>query len=196
MKTPIKKLKYSYGFKTKAEKAALAFRKELGLTVHQALPAKELAEHLGIITLSQLDVPLSDKDLINLNSADDWSGASFQCCEKSVILYNCKHSEQRNESTIMHELSHIILEHKPILDSEFEHLGLMLRNYDEIHENEANWLGGCLQIPTEGIVSSLLKNRTPEQIAIQYNSSTEMANYRTNVSGAKKRVYYIRRKQA
>jgi len=37
--------------------------------------------------------------------------------------------------------------------------GLLLRNYDDIHENEANWLGGCLQIPFDGLVTAFLKGK-------------------------------------
>ncbi|MEQ8477101.1 ImmA/IrrE family metallo-endopeptidase [Fulvivirga sp.] len=151
-----------------------------------------LAEHLGVIVLSQFDVNLSVNDLDTLNGASDWSGAAFNCNEQPVILFNAQHSNARNESTIMHELSHIILGHKPTIDENSIHQGLLLRSYNEIHENEANWLGGCLQIPFDGLVTSLLNGKTIEEIAIQYGSSIDMVKYRVNKSGAKQKVYHIR----
>ena len=171
-------------------------RKELGLTVHDALSSRLLAKHLGVILLSQKDCPeLTNKDLLNLNGNSGWSGAAFDCQDKSIILYNCHHSDARNESTIMHELSHIILGHKPNIDDELKHLGLLLRNYDKIHENEANWLGSCLQIPFDGLVTALLKNKSEKDIAQQYGASLEMVKFRMNKSGAKNKVYFIKNKR-
>lgn len=137
---------------------------------------------------------LPQSDLSNLNASSEWSGAALECNGRPIILYNAKHSAARNESTIMHELSHIILEHKPTINDDFKTLGLYLRGYNQIHENEATWLGGCLQIPFDGIVSALLKNRSYEDIANQFKSSIEMARFRVNKSGAQKKVYFIKRK--
>lgn len=154
-----------------------------------------LAEHLNVKLLSQFDVPkLNSFDLINLNKSNGWSGASFLCGEQPVILFNRNHSAARTESTIMHELSHIILNHKPKLDERIKHLSLLFRNYDEIHEREAKWLGGCLQIPVEGLVSALLKGKTIDQIATQFLSSLEMTKFRINTSGALQRVKFIKMK--
>ena len=147
------------------------------------------------MVLSQFDVQLPSSDLFNLNNSNDWSGATFLCDDQPVILFNGNHSDARNESTIMHELSHIILNHSPIIDDRLRHLGLMLRNYDEIHENEANWLGGGLQIPFDGLVTALLNNKSPESIASQYFASVEMAKFRINKSGANQKVEAIKRKR-
>jgi len=95
----------------------------------------------------------------------------------------------------MHELSHIILEHQPSIDEDLKSLGLLLRNYDEIHENEANWLGGCLQIPFDGLVTALLKGKSNEEIALQYGASIDMVKFRANKSGARQKLYFIKNKK-
>ena len=77
-----------------------------------------------------------------------------------------------------------------------KHLGLYLRSYDKIHENEASWLGGCLQIPFDGLVSALLKNKTHDQIALQFLASLEMVKYRINKSGAINKVNFIKNKKS
>ncbi len=160
------------------------------------MPAKILAKHLNVKVLTQFEVNLPTSDLTNLNNSLEWSGASFRCNNHAIILYNENHSDARNESTIMHELSHIILNHKPIINESQKHLKLILRIYDEVHENEAIWLGSCLQIPFDGLVSALLKNNTPEQIAHQYLCSVEMAKYRINKSGAKNKAEAIKKRAA
>lgn len=145
--------------------------------------------------LSQYDIlELSNQDLDNLNKSNCWSGAAFECEGQPVILYNRNHSDARNESTIMHELSHIILEHKPTTNAQVDHLRLTLRSYDEIHENEANWLGGCLQLPIDGLVWALLKNMNHEEIALHYQASLDMVRFRVNVSGATRKVGFIKKK--
>jgi hypothetical protein len=194
LRAKIAKLKYSYGFKKRADSLSISFRRELGLSVHDALPSKVLADHLGVLLLSQPDCPgLSKTDLLNLNGQSGWSGATFECEDQPIILYNSHHSDARNESTIMHELSHIILKHKARIEEDLKHLGLLLRNYDEIHENEANWLGGSLQVPFDGLVTALLKNKSSVEIARQYGASIDMVNFRINKSGAKQKVYYIKK---
>ena len=133
-------------------------------------------------------------DLLALNNATDWSGVAFDCEGQSVIIYNKNHSDARNESTIMHELSHIICEHRPSIDPNFQDLGLILHSYNQEHEDEANWLGGCLQLPMEGLVWALLKNMNNEQIASHFLASLDMVKFRLNVSGARQKFNFIRKK--
>lgn len=94
----------------------------------------------------------------------------------------------------MHELSHIILNHKPSIDEEFNGQGLLLRSYNELHENEANWLGSCLQVPFDGLVTALLKGKSYEDIASQFLASTDMVKFRVNTSGATQKVFAIKKK--
>lgn len=120
--------------------------------------------------------------------------APFKCGEVPIILYNEHHSDKRNESTIMHELSHIILNHNPEANERLKNTGLLLRSYDQIHENEAEWLGACLQLPVDGLVSALLKGKSIHEISLQYGASLDMVKYRINTSGAKRKVYNIKKK--
>lgn len=88
----------------------------------------------------------------------------------------------------MHELSHIICEHK--ISDKVKKTGLagFLRNLDPEQEDEAEWLGSCLQLPRPALLYSLKKGMTVKEIAEHYNCSTEMVQYRINITGVRKQL--------
>ena len=69
-------------------------------------------------------------------------------------------------------------------------LNLGLRGFNEEHENEASWLGSCLQLPKDGMIKFLFQKKSINDIADHYHSSLEMTKYRLNISGAQ--MIYIR----
>ena len=80
----------------------------------------------------------------------------------------------------MHELAHVILKHKMVsCDSETEQ---PLRRQQD--EDEAVYLGGCLQIPRRGLLWAIQKKMTVAQIALHFNASEEMVKLRVNVTGS------------
>jgi len=72
--------------------------------------------------------------------------------------------------------------------------GLLLWNYNDIHGNEANWLGGCLQIPFDGLVTVFLKGKSQDEVCLQYGASLDMVKFHTNKSRAKQKVHFIKNK--
>ncbi len=79
----------------------------------------------------------------------------------------------------MHEFAHIILQHRMIsYDSK---TGLPQRRKQD--EYEAVYLGGCLQIPKRGLLWSVQKKMTVQEIALHFNASEEMVGLRRNVNG-------------
>ena len=63
-------------------------------------------------------------------------------------------SESRIQSDIMHELAHVLLGHK--MEEINPSLGFPLRKYDQSQEDEAEWLGGCLQLPSKHSMNHVL----------------------------------------
>lgn len=109
-------------------------------------------------------------------------------------MHNPTHSDARQQSNIMHELAHIICDHKVDKDKLVNSLSGFLRNYDEIQENEAEWLGACLQLPRQALLYSLKNNLSEDDIALKYCASVEMVRFRINTSGVKNQLRYSRRK--
>ena len=84
----------------------------------------------------------------------------------------------------MHEIAHIICKHAAPNSG----INGFLRSYDEAQEEEARYMGGCLQIPREGLLWALRRRMTKEQIAKHFLSSVDLVRYRQNVTGADKQI--------
>ena len=176
------------GFKTQAEQQARDYRRALAIRDSQPLPAKSLAEYLGIHVMTPDEIPgldpLHSGWLSNCDSK--WSAGAVVIPEQDrvFIVHNSTHSRPRQESNIMHEIAHIICEH-PATNSG---INGYLRSYDNEQEEEARYMGGCLQITRAGLLWALRCRMTKEQIAEHFLASVDLVRYRQNVTGADKQI--------
>jgi Zn-dependent peptidase ImmA (M78 family) len=103
--------------------------------------------------------------------------------EQVTIIYNDRNSSGRQSSDIMHELSHIILDHDPsqvILSVD----GLLgMRTFDAKQEDEANWLGWTLLLPRPALAHCIRLGRSASEIAEEFNVSEQLVKYRTGITG-------------
>ncbi|MFC1451923.1 ImmA/IrrE family metallo-endopeptidase [Verrucomicrobiota bacterium] len=183
------------GFKTEAERLSVGFRQKLGLLPAEALPARRLAEHLQVVLLVPEAIPgikQGDARLLSRMSTP-FSAAVLPVDGRHLIIHNPSHSDARQESDLMHELAHIICGHKATgVDTS---LGAPLLAYDRRHEEEANYLGGSLQVPREALMKKLLRGMTRDQIAEFYGASLDLVKYRINITGAERQIMRWRRNQ-
>ncbi len=184
-----------HGFKAKAERIAEQMRKELNLTKFDPLDAFDLAAHLKIQIFSLADmkgdlVPAHFKTLTN---TDKFSAMWLpNSAGQKVVVHNNRHSSKRQQSNLMHELSHIILQHSvPEVYARLCHeLGLHYVNKE--HEEEAKYLGGCLQITRAGLLEALKNNQSESKISDYFNASQDMVEYRIRITGVLKQLSYYR----
>lgn len=166
----------------------------MGLRVVDPLPARDLASELDVFVMPPGNLPGAPEEMVETLASRDsgWSAATILECERPLILYNPCHSEARQESDLMHELSHLIEGHEP---SGFDTLGgrLLSRSYDEEQEDEAAWLGGCLQLPRPAIFRAAKRGWSNEEIAERYTASVQMVRYRRNVTGVDKQLRHMSR---
>jgi hypothetical protein len=187
---PPKTLTVKRGFKAEAERQAIFYRKELQLKDKDPLSARDLAAHLKIQLLTPRDIPgITDELLGNLlvTGKDNWSGGILRVDDKEFIIYNPTHSPYRQESDIMHEIAHSICKHElSELEISFSGGIIPLRNYNQEQEDEAKWLGACLQLPKPALIYYYkIKKMTVPEISELFNASEKMVNYRLGVSGVK-----------
>jgi hypothetical protein len=174
------------GFKTFCEELAVRVRNDLSLPPVAPLPPLRLAEWLGVTLWTPADVPGVSPELrrrLLEQHASSWSAFSIADGNRWLILYNSSHSEARTASDLMHELAHILLEHRPgkmvITQS-----GLALRTFDRDQEDQASWLSGCLLLPRAALIH-ILKSRLPTTHACSlYSVSNDLLRYRLNATGA------------
>lgn len=179
------------GFKARCENMSLQVRKELGLQSNDPLAAPILAKHLGV----QLFNPTEIKGLLPQNLAlllgkekESWSAVTISFDEIDVIIHNSSHSKARQASNIMHELSHIMINHEPSTIFLSQNGQIILRNYNQDQEDEAAWLAGCLLLPRESLVYIRRKRISDFEACKKYGVSRTLLKYRMNVTGVKRQI--------
>lgn len=182
------------GFKTKAEKAAASLRAELNLPAHLPLPAKLLMAHLQVLLFQPADIPGMRPELLHelLNgSSKHWSAVTFyDRSGRPFIIQNPSHAPTRQESDLMHEAAHILCKHPP---GKILRVGqLALRSYDPAHEEEAKWLGACLQISRPGLLWAIARGMTNEDIASHFGASEALVRFRRNTTGVDVQMARVR----
>jgi len=174
------------GFKSWCERTAAAMRLELELAAHAPLPPQRLADHLGIKIIIPQDIPnLPSHVLHQLTVVDPrgWSAASFEVNGVATIIRNPSNSAGRQASDIMHELSHVILNHEPSQLILSETTEIAMRSFNAKQEDEANWLGWALLLPRVALTHCARRRLDSKAIAAEYSVSETLVIFRQRVTG-------------
>lgn len=189
------------GFKKKSEDQALIYRNELGLMYYDPLPAETLARKLRIQILTPRDIPNITPEILNQLTRTDsnsWSALTISNNGLKIIIHNPHHSQARQESNLMHEIAHILCEHRPSQFVQLDGFPFSIRTCDKTQEEEARWLGGCLQIPRRALVWAFGKNMDASEISEHYSASKDLVKYRINMTGVRiqfsRQGFYRKRK--
>lgn len=164
----------------------MAIRAELSIEAHAPLKARELANHLGVGLLTPRDIPGLPEDVLEQLTQRDpqgWSAVSFAIGDANIIIFNGNSSTGRQSSDIMHELSHVILNHEPsqvILSVDGQ---LAMRTFDPKQEDEANWLGWTLLLPRPALMRCATLRLSTVQIAAEYEVSEQLVKFRSGITG-------------
>jgi Zn-dependent peptidase ImmA (M78 family) len=174
------------GFKSWAERTSINFRNDFGLRPFDPLPAARLATHLDVQLCTPKDIPGIPRDVLDQLLRRDpsgWSAVSVHRGDRGLIIYNPTHSLGRQASDIMHELAHIVLDHKPATVILSHDGALVMRSYNQKQEEEANWLAWCLLLPRDALVHCTRLGLSPSEIADEYGVSEILVNFRRRVTG-------------
>ena len=192
MSQPQKKQTFRRGFKKWTDDKVIEIRRQLGLKEYSPVCAFDLCKFFNIPILTPSDIKeLPEYYLAELlgNGAASWSAVTIPINNTShIIIHNPMNTPARQQSDIMHELGHIICEHTLTADHDQACFAGCLRNIDGTKEEEATWFGACLQLPRPAILYCLNRKMSVEDIAKKYNCSTEMAQYRINITGVSKQI--------
>ena len=177
------------GFKTWCEKTAAGFRRDLRLDVSGALDPRALANHLNILVWTPHDVgrlgnlAKTHLDQLLVHDSSSWSAVTLILPARKLIIINSRHAPVRQNSDIMHELAHLILEHEPARVDMTPQRLMILDTYDKTQEAEADWLSGSLLVPRDALLYVLSRNPRNEYAASHFNVSTKMIAWRRQKTG-------------
>jgi len=168
-------------FRRTCEQIATRERYHLGLKAFDPLLSRLLIEayQAKVYFLHELpDVdPARAEEVLK---GPGWS-SNLLSRDPLVIVHNPTHSPARQEANLMHEFAHYLLNHPP---AEFN-LKTNTFTSSQQHENEAKYLGSCLQIPKRGLQWAKQRGMNMEQIASYFGSSMEIVQWRSNATRLK-----------
>ena len=187
------------GFKAWCERTVNDYWRALGVPACGPLDPRHLADHLGVRIAFPEDIPtLSDtarRQLVEIDP-DSWSAVTIALGDARLVILNSGHSDARQRSSLAHELAHLILNHATDR-TQLSQQGLLFRGtFDREQEEEANWLGGCLLVPRDGLLEARLRTSNERALAAQFRVSTDMIAWRLRTTGVLRQVDWHRTKPA
>ncbi len=169
------------GFRKEAEEYAEEFRAELGLAAHAPLSAFGLAALLEVPVTplsAHPAVPEEVKAHFRDGGNSRFSATSLGDGTYREILHNDYQHPNRQNSNVMHELSHIILghpPHPPMLDDGCRH-------FDVEAELEANQLGFTILVPKRAALFALEAFRDRQAAADYFGVSLPLLQHRIQIT--------------
>jgi IrrE N-terminal-like domain len=182
------------------ELRALALRDFAGVGEDEPLDPFALAQFARLLVVDFDRVEgLSPETRTHLLGAavNEWSGGA---CSRPlpngwrVVILNPAHGSQRNRATLMEEIAHVFLGHKPNrlativaeekrLETSSESRRKMLaREYNHADEEAAYAIGAAALVPYGALQSLVYGGRSSREIARRFQVSRQLAEYRIKVT--------------
>ncbi len=122
------------------------------------------------------------------NAKDKWSGGAcsqtLPSGEKLIIL-NPTHGANRQNATLMEEICHVFLGHKPsrlAIETRNKEGKIIARDYRPEIEEEAYSVGAAALVPYSALKKYVEQGKTSREIARHFNVSRELVEYRIKIS--------------
>lgn len=174
------------GFKTSSEETSLKLRRKLQIAPHAPINPAAIAELLSIPVLKpdQLtELPNDARTRLLQNHSDTWSAITVSDGNMHLIVLNPTHASTRSNSSLAHEIAHVILGHEPSMMFVTPKSGIALRTHNKEQEDEANWLAGCILLPREALLHIRRLGHSDAQVCMEYGVSPAMFRFRINSTG-------------
>jgi hypothetical protein len=185
------------------ELRALGLREFAGVTEDQPLDPFALASFARLLVVDFDSIeglsPESRTHLLGA-AADEWSGGA---CSRPLpngwrlVILNPAHGPQRNRATLMEEVAHVFLGHKPNRLAAItggdrpgkspantnQSRGRMLaRDYNQTDEEAAYAVGAAALVPFGALRRLVMEGRNSREIARHFRVSRQLAEYRIKVT--------------
>jgi hypothetical protein len=152
----------------------------------------ELANYAKLLVASfeQIEPFLTEETKLHLlgEGKDKWSGGA--CSQalsdgRKLIVLNPTHGENRHNATLMEEICHVFLGHKPsrlAIENVNKQGKPIARDYREADEEAAYSVGAAALVPYAALRRFVEQGKTSREIARHFNVSRELVEYRMKVS--------------
>ena len=157
----------------------------------QRLDPFKLAKYAKLLVVPLDTVSgLSDETVSHLlgQGKDKWSGgaASHKLPDgRKLIILNPTHGRNRHNATLMEEISHVFLGHRPSrlsIKAKNKEGKLIARDYNAAIEEEAYATGAAALVPYTSLKRFVYEGKTAVEIARHFNVSRALVEYRIKIS--------------
>lgn len=166
----------------------------MGLGPMEKLDPWALADKMGALVFGadELDMPVDHAAQLLKRDPDSWSGMTLVEDDILVIVLNSSHHRRRQCSTLMHELAHAILDHTPASVQISDAGMVLLSDYSDDQEEEADWLGAALLLPQAALLHHRSAGLSVPDIARLFGVSDDLCHWRCRMTGVEKRLNFRR----
>ncbi len=152
----------------------------------------ELARYAKLLVASfeQIEPFLTEETKVHLlgTGKDKWSGGA--CSQtlrdgRKLIILNPTHGKNRQNATLMEEICHVFLGHKPsrlAIENFNKHGKPIARDYRENDEEAAYSVGAAALVPYSGLREMINEGKTSREIARHFDVSRDLVEYRMKIS--------------
>jgi hypothetical protein len=175
----------------RSENASCGYRRDLKLPKYARLDPRDLARHIGVDVWTPEDIAgLGTQVLSQLLHVDpdSWSAVTLTVGQVSVVIINSSHPDTRQNNSLAHEVSHLILKHQPAQAFVTPDGMMVMNEYNRLHEEEANCLSATLLVPREGLLHFLSMGWSDERIAVHFGISMDLLRMRKNLTGVERQL--------
>ena len=187
------------GFKAQSERRSAETRKRFGLQPDSPLSARKVAAEFGVLVWAEFDIEgVSDDDLAQLILTDpeSWSAFTMRVGENHLVVVNSSQSRPRQNSVVMHELSHVILGHELTSAGLTADGHFVPTTYNQDQEDEADWLAGTLLLPRPALLKIRRLGMTDNQARDAYQVSGQMLKWRFRMTGVDYQIANARKRRS
>src|SRR6185295_19307137 len=170
---------------------ALGFRDFAGVRPDVPLDPFRLAKFANLLVVSFDQIrglsPETREHLLG-EASEKWSGGACSAPlpdGRRIVILNPNHGPMRTNATLMDEVSHVFLGHKPSrlkVVAETENGQTVSREYRKADEEAAYATGSAALAPFAALRRFVLDGRTSQQIAKHFHVSRELVEYRLKVT--------------
>lgn len=169
-----------------AERNGLKFRSDVGLDEDVALNPYELPPptNVELVATRKALAELVDSSLVDVLyevHGRRWSGMTIPCDDDFVVVMNEWHAKTRRNATLMEELFHIRLQHKPSRVGMCPHTGLVKREFDRKMETEAYHSAAAALLPYSALKQRVQQGRSATSIGQDFVVSADLVRFRMKV---------------
>lgn len=167
------------------ERRADELREKCSLQPFARLNPFDLAEKMSVKIFTPHDIPGLDPTVLREvvgTGAGAWDAATIPLPDGvHVVIMNPTKVKERQHASLMEELSHIHLEHKPTKLHTVN--GLVLREWKQTHETQAFWVGAAALVPRRVVKGAITRRISLLELARQCGVSRELIEFREKVLG-------------